>query len=536
MKNPCVPSPCGPNSQCRDVGGSPSCSCLSNYKGYPPNCRPECTISAECPSNLACINEKCRDPCPGSCGSNAVCNVLNHIPICTCSEGFTGDPFSRCQFKPPEIEPVKTDPCNPSPCGSNAKCENGVCTCLPEYQGDAYRGCRPECVLNNDCAKNLACINNKCKDPCPGTCGQNAECSVINHIPTCTCNQGFEGNAFVLCSSLPPNVPKNPCRPSPCGPNSQCREINGQAVCSCVPGFIGNPPTCRPECVTSTECSLNQACLNQKCINPCLGTCGINAKCHVVNHNPICSCPARYSGDPFTRCTPIIEEPVQMPTDPCRPSPCGPNSQCKNINDSPSCTCLPEFIGSPPNCKPECIGNTECANNLACINQKCRDPCPGICGENTECRVISHTPNCVCVQGYIGDPFSRCTLLETTHPQIINPCFPSPCGANAICKERNNAGSCICLEDYVGNPYESCRPECILNSDCPSNKACIRNKCADPCPGTCGQNSVCQVINHLPSCTCNPGYTGNPFRYCNVYEERTYFFRFKNNASILNLF
>lgn len=101
MKNPCVPSPCGPNSECRDIGGSPSCSCSQNYIGSPPNCRPECTISAECLSNLACIREKCLDPCPGSCGLGAQCNVLNHIPICTCLEGLTGDPFTSCNPIPP---------------------------------------------------------------------------------------------------------------------------------------------------------------------------------------------------------------------------------------------------------------------------------------------------------------------------------------------------------------------------------------------------------------------------------------------------
>jgi hypothetical protein len=96
----------------------------------------------------------------------------------------------------------------------------------------------------------------------------------------------------------------NPCNPSPCGQNSQCRAVNGQSVCSCVPGFIGSPPACRPECVTSAECPLNEACVNQKCIDPCPGTCGLNAKCQVVNHNPICSCPPDYTGDPFVRCLP----------------------------------------------------------------------------------------------------------------------------------------------------------------------------------------------------------------------------------------
>lgn len=515
--NPCVPSPCGPNSQCRDIGGAPSCSCLNNYIGNPPNCRPECSINSECSSNLACIREKCRDPCPGSCGANARCEVINHTPTCTCPEGFTGDPFTNCYPKPPEEPPAPKDPCNPSPCGANAQCDNGICTCLPEYQGDPYRGCRPECVLNNDCPRDKACIRSKCKDPCPGTCGQNAECSVINHIPTCTCIQGYIGNAFVLCSPIPSETPKNPCSPSPCGPNSQCREINNQAVCSCVPGFIGSPPTCRPECISSPECSLNEACVNQKCIDPCPGTCGINARCQVVNHNPICSCPQGQTGDPFTRCSIIIEEPPVVPANPCQPSPCGANAQCREVGGAPSCSCLPEFIGTPPNCRPECVSNSECANNLACINQKCKDPCPGSCGANAECRVISHTPNCVCVPGYEGNPFVQC--LQRVVPPVETrptPCVPSPCGTNAVCREQNGAGACSCLPEYVGNPYEGCRPECTLNSDCPSNKACIKNKCLDPCPGTCGLNADCQVINHLPSCTCRTGYTGDPFRYCNV--------------------
>lgn len=92
----CIPNPCGPNSQCQIQNGNIACSCLPDFIGSPPTCRPECVLSSECPSQLACINQKCRDPCPGSCGANANCRVVNHIPICTCNEGFTGDPFSLC--------------------------------------------------------------------------------------------------------------------------------------------------------------------------------------------------------------------------------------------------------------------------------------------------------------------------------------------------------------------------------------------------------------------------------------------------------
>lgn len=101
-------------------------------------------------------------------------------------------------------------------------------------------------------------------------------------------------------------------------------------------------------------------------------------------------------------------------------------------------------------------------------------------------------------------------------PQV---CIPSPCGANAICKERNGVGSCICLSNYIGNPYEGCRPECTINSDCIPSKACVQSRCQDPCPGTCGQNAICQVVNHIAICTCIPKFTGDPFRYCS--EEST---------------
>lgn len=102
----------------------------------------------------------------------------------------------------------------------------------------------------------------------------------------------------------------------------------------------------------------------------------------------------------------------------------------------------------------------------------------------------------------------------TIKPQPSTPCIPSPCGTNAICREQNGAGSCICLPEYYGNPYEGCKPECVINQDCASNKACAKNKCVDPCPGTCAPNTDCYVISHIPTCTCWPSYTGDPFKYC----------------------
>lgn len=78
------------------MGGQSVCSCLPNYIGIPPSCRPECMINSECPPNKACRNEKCVDPCQGLCGNNARCTVVNHNAICTCANGYNGDPFTAC--------------------------------------------------------------------------------------------------------------------------------------------------------------------------------------------------------------------------------------------------------------------------------------------------------------------------------------------------------------------------------------------------------------------------------------------------------
>lgn len=107
-------------------------------------------------------------------------------------------------------------------------------------------------------------------------------------------------NRFLLAVHV---LPTNPCEPSPCGPYSQCRVVDGHAVCSCDIGYIGTPPTCKPECIVSSECPQDKACKDKKCVDPCPNTCGVDAKCQVVNHNPICSCMPGFTGDPFVLCT-----------------------------------------------------------------------------------------------------------------------------------------------------------------------------------------------------------------------------------------
>ena len=54
-----------------------------------------CQSDPECPTDKACHNTRCVDPC--NCGINAICQVINHKPLCYCPPGYSGNPEIECQ-------------------------------------------------------------------------------------------------------------------------------------------------------------------------------------------------------------------------------------------------------------------------------------------------------------------------------------------------------------------------------------------------------------------------------------------------------
>jgi hypothetical protein len=99
----CSSGTCGQNAQCSIIGGRPVCSCFRGYLGDPLSLckRAECLDNSECRGHLTCRNGRCIDPCEGTCGANAICNAKNHLPVCSCPAGYTGDPFSHCRHFDP---------------------------------------------------------------------------------------------------------------------------------------------------------------------------------------------------------------------------------------------------------------------------------------------------------------------------------------------------------------------------------------------------------------------------------------------------
>lgn len=319
--------------------------------------------------------------------------MSNGFSKCTCLQGFVESPNTvrGC------IE--ARNPCEPNTCGSGARCDPNrvpACYCPENTIGNPYKSCAPQGYLPPATL---------CE---PNPCGQNADCYVSSNREMCFCKNGFTGDPYVGC-----RVQQNPCTPSPCGPQAICSvNYEGQPLCACPEGSTGNPHgnegCLSRECEVDDECSPDKACIGYTCRDPCPGACGLNTKCHIESHRPVCVCEDGLIGNPLICCIPPES---QKSKSPCSNKRCGINAICQDVGNSARCYCPTDFIGDPNiECKPECEMNSDCPSNEACVNNKCIDPCTtkNVCGINAVCLCSDHTVSCHCSDGYIGDPLVQC--------------------------------------------------------------------------------------------------------------------------------
>lgn len=502
----------------------------------------ECFKNDDCPNEKTCKNEICINPCrqDDACARGAFCYVDKHQPICTCPNGFAGNPLIECV--PPITATV-------------------------------------ECRSNTDCPRSDSCINNLCISPC--NCGSNAECKVFDHYPICYCKLGYSGNPQAGCVKLGCQSNDecnndqqcyngqciNPCiLGNPCATNAECYGNNHRAACKCPSGYSGNPfDRCeRVECRIDTDCPLDRMCIENHCVNPCASIanppCAQNAMCFAQNHAAGCICPDNLpEGNPLTYCTariPSIDEPEckidadcpsklacikETCSDPCKAlTPCSRNAECSVVDTVPIrtmiCTCPDGWVPNDNGectavivpVPPGCISNDDCPFNEACINRLCRNPCD--CGTNAACFVQNHRPVCSCKEGFEGNPNIACHTIgcrtdsecesgkACVNGNCINPCLiDDPCGINAECRVLGNRAECHCLSGYRGNPYDRCTiVGCRSNNDCPSDRQCINAQCINPCiyDNPCSPKAECRVQNHMALCRCPIGFIGNPYIDC----------------------
>lgn len=549
-QNPCtILSPCASSAKCSVLDSVPVrtmvCECPESYV---PDARgeckpivlqspPGCSSDADCPDQEACINRQCRNPC--NCGTNAICQVQNHRATCSCQDGYEGNPYALCRTIGCRIDSecdsgkacINGNCINPclvnDPCGINAECyvqsNTAMCRCKSGYRGNAYERCRViGCLTNNDCPSDKMCQNEQCVNPCiyHNTCSPRAECRAQNHLAVCRCPAGFLGNPYVDCRPEPQPMCKvdtdcparlacindecvDPCLTlEPCNRPAQCEVTPTSPVrtmiCICPDGYISSGSgTCKPTktivevggCIADSDCATDKSCVNGICRDPC--NCGLNAECRIKDHKPVCTCRQGYDGNPEFECSKI-----------------------------------------------ECAINSDCPSTHACRNQLCVPVCQGEqCGTNAECLAVDHRAICECVPGFRGNARIACTPLgcrtdgecpsdkACVNGKCENPCDTKAiCAYDEICKVYNHQPECACPPGTIAR-RNGCEPQrdipiCRYDGDCPSQTACIRGECVNPCNAThpCGVNADCRVLDTVPVrtmiCECLEGYTGNAAVQC----------------------
>ncbi|KAJ8890120.1 hypothetical protein PR048_009627 [Dryococelus australis] len=473
---------CGRNAECTARNHEAVCTCKSGYHGNPKDERigcelTECTRSDQCSGDKLCEDFKCKIACltHNPCGENALCSAENHRQVCYCQPGYTGNPQASCQL---------IDLCERRPCGPNAQCTNArgsyKCSCPLGLVGDPYvGGCQPpaECSKDQDCPDAAKCVQSngipKCKGACENAvCGPNAECVAKSHQAACKCQNGYDGN---------PEDQRVGCRPKP---------VPCQANADCLANTYCYAEIC-PPCQSDKECSLTEQCLKGQCQNPCdrPGACGMNAECHILNHQKSCSCPVGFTGNHSVECVRI-------------PVACDSNADCSRNNTCRDGMCLPACVSSDN----ECALNEKClkGNCMLYVTKKGQSEHKMLfavtCRVDNDCFLGHICLHNMCVFGCHAD--EDCSASETCRDnRCANPCAPNPCGPNAVCTVSNQRASCSCSPGLVPNPtakvacVRAPAPACSENRDCPSGNKCLAGTCLPVCSSEAGclGNERCDV-------------------------------------------
>lgn len=430
-RNPCENDVCGENAVCSVVNHQKTCECAPNSRGDPlVKCtKIECNDKEDCSSDRTCVDFKCVDPCSleNICGKNSKCVTEQHLGVCSCPPGTTGNPQLGCV----SIQYCGSD----QQCPGGSRCNGGVCSAVCTSSRDCLidqlcidNVCQPTCKTNSSCPEFQYCLNNICTQEV--RCKADADCE-----PDETCIVDSNGRAEC----------RNPCAGRVlCSRNSECIARDHVGSCSCKPGFYEDSKgACRKiECNSDNECTKDKFCQDHMCKIACLvgKPCADNAICSSVEHKTKCQCQPGFTGDAKLSCTAI---------DYCQSNPCGPQAKCRNSRGSYRCTCPAGMVGDAygsDGCKPpvECLKDSDCPINARCTTEngepKCKDVCEEtVCGPNSECTSENHKSSCKCRPNYKGDA-----------KDLVNGCtpIPVPCDALSDCPPNTYCHEGICKRKY----------------------------------------------------------------------------------------
>nr|XP_042704070.1 adhesion G protein-coupled receptor E2-like [Chrysemys picta bellii] len=319
------PADCGPYTNCTNVPGNYSCTCIDGYEPSSGKAKfthasdNTCQDIDECQRNTTIYIDECRKT-TDICGPNATCINTYGRYWCECRAGYV--PSNKNTTLCEDIDECRR---NTTICEPHGTCINMpgsyMCKCSWGF-GKSLKDPSKMCTDIDECRKT------------PDICSPNAACINTYGSYRCECRAGYipSNRNTTLCQDI------DECKKTPgiCGRNATCINTNGSYWCECRAGYVpsnGNTTLCEDidECRKTPDiCSPSGTCVN-------------------TYGSYWCKCQAGYvpSDGNMTLCQDIDE---------CKKTPdiCGPNATCINTNGSYRCECRAGYIpsnGSTTLCK-----------------------------------------------------------------------------------------------------------------------------------------------------------------------------------------
>ncbi len=302
--SPQKPTQCPMNLACNSAGtacaevcdpknGAADCSlgwyCASTPSGNV--CAPQISLGA-CAGNAECTSNVCGVTGTGHCCTQTACTNTTAPCGTTDCDAFTGecsfpDTSVTCDTGPVACADQQTAQNPNTTCDGIGDCVPPITTNCSPYACEAGTGCRSDCSVLADCAKDFYCVDGGCiPQNAIGPCTENDACISLQ------CGANGTGNCcFDYCASTVAACGITACDPGdghciyPSGPTVTCAVIDaGQVLVSCsgitqqdpsICDGVGNCPapgttdcapfacgatSCNTTCTKSAQCAPGDVC------------------------------------------------------------------------------------------------------------------------------------------------------------------------------------------------------------------------------------------------------------------------------------
>ncbi|MBL8940308.1 MAG: putative metal-binding motif-containing protein [Archangium sp.] len=339
------------------------------------------------------------------------------------------------------------------------------------------------CLLNSDCETPLVCVFRRCHQPCSDRrdCPADSDCQLSGDPPQLVCTQvtcadapcpqgqvcGVDRRCRYQCVTASDCSPKQACVENQCVWNDQLQPdggypppLDGRACeysSQCAVGErCSRSGQCVAECLTSVDCAATASCLGGRCVpNQGPNDAGVTVDAGLVD-----------AGRPTGGCD--------------------YTSQC-----DAGAVCSSRGV-----CLPECLTTRDCPINQVCSSSGACEPVMSDGGAGG-CTYSSQCP-----------PRQRCGRTGQCEPECLDSrdCTPGDsCYGNGCYPSLGDAGfadggvpsgwgtTCLvssqCTNDLICDSRGRCSYECQSNTDCVGNAAgtcCSTNRCRS--------GSFCSVV------------------------------------------